>query len=408
MLPSIPLYEESLISYSKALDFISNKLLNRNIRTYNIDDLINEYFDHYKELSEGILITEIYHIYNDCKELLVESDNPSNEYTDDNFEYNGFIKSDFVIHEHDSKRAPLHWDLRFKTEFKTSAFSFVLLKHKMPEDQERLLVKRQPMHPTQWVDMDHTQIGEGYGQGSVTTVDRGIIYYKMKDNSFTFYLKGNIYQGAYHLININQSMYLLFKATNSILADLTGRLNEWIRYAYNFILYLNKTFKKKFNLQLDLFSYRLEDIKISENNKYYFDINNNKDNNILYIPSISDCLDIKKNLLNRIISTDCKINNIEDVMRLLILRNYISPEFFRYISTYFNNDKFIDIVYNGIRDIDYNDQELNELKVTNYSEYMIQKIYRMFSDIYLGHKFYGQFDFERFLINLIVYKKGLK
>lgn len=408
MLPSIPLYEESLISYSKALDFISNKLLNRNIRTYNIDDLINEYFNHYKELSEGILITEIYHIYNDCKELLVESDNPSNEYTDDNFEYNGFIKSDFVIHEHDSKRAPLHWDLRFKTEFKTSAFSFVLLKHKMPEDQERLLVKRQPMHPTQWVDMDHTQIGEGYGQGSVTTVDRGIIYYKMKDNSFTFYLKGNIYQGAYHLININQSMYLLFKATNSILADLTGRLNEWIRYAYNFILYLNKTFKKKFNLQLDLFSYRLEDIKISENNKYYFDINNNKDNNILYIPSISDCLDIKKNLLNRIISTDCKINNIEDVMRLLILRNYISPEFFRYISTYFNNDKFIDIVYNGIRDIDYNDQELNELKVTNYSEYMIQKIYRMFSDIYLGHKFYGQFDFERFLINLIVYKKGLK
>ena len=408
MLPSIPLYKESLISYSKALDFISNKLLNRNIRTYNIDDLINEYFDHYKELSEGILITEIHHVYNDCKELLVESDNPSNEYTDDNFEYNGFIKSDFVIHEHDSKRAPLHWDLRFKTEFKTSAFSFVLLKHKMPEDQERLLVKRQPMHPTQWVDMDHTQIGEGYGQGSVTTVDRGTIYFKMKDNSFTFYLKGNIYQGAYHLININQSMYLLFKATNSILADSTGRLNEWIRYAYNFIMYLNKTFKKKFNLQLDLFPYRLEDIKISENNKYYFDINNNKDNNILYIPSISDCLDIKKNLLSRMISIDCKINNIEDVMRLLILRNFISPEFFRYISTYFNNDNFIDIVYDSIRDIDYNDQELNELKVTNYSEYMIQKVYRMFSDIYLGHKFYGQFDFERFLINLIVYKKGLK
>ena len=410
----LPLYEDALIAYTKGLDFISNKLMSNShkLRAYSVENLIQDYYSSYAELAEGLAINEVLHIYDDCKALLLESDQPSTEYTDSNFEYNGFVKSTFVIHEHDSKRAPLHWDLRFKTEFGTSAYSFVLLKHRMPEpnNPERLLVKRQPMHPPQWVDMDHTQIGEGYGQGSVKTIDRGTIYYKAKDdNSFTFYLKGNVYEGAYHLINVHHSLYLLFNATNSILSDSNGRLDEWLKYASNFISYLNNTFRKKFGFKTDLITY--SEIKISEDDAFYYHIKEYfSSNNILYIPSITDCLNLKKDsaLLNHMISAECKINNIEDVMRLLILRNYVSPTFFQYVSKeILHIDNLIEVVFNNIRDVAYFDSELEELKASEYSEYMQQKVYRMFSDIYLGHKYYGQFDYERFLINLILYKKGI-
>ena len=254
------------------------------------------------------------------------------------------------------------------------------------------------MHPTQWVDMVETVIGHGYGQGSVKTVDRGTIYYKRKDKSFSFYLKGNIYKDAYHLININNSLFLIFKAKDSILADYDERNEEWITYAKNFINYINKTFKQRYNLKLDLINN--SNIKIAPDNEFYYYIKEYDVNNILYIPSINFILDVKKNNLYNMISKECKINNIEDIMRLLILRNYIAPKFFEYVKNNIYED-ILNKVYDDIRDIDYIDDELELLKNNNYAEYMNQKVYRMFSDIYLGHKYYSQFDFERYLINLL-------
>ena len=265
-------------------------------------------------------------------------------------------------------------------------------------EHEKLLVKQQPMHPTQWVDMVETVIGHGYGQGSVKTVDRGTIYYKRKDKSFSFYLKGNIYKDAYHLININNSLFLIFKAKDSILADYDERNEEWITYAKNFINYINKTFKQRYNLKLDLINN--SNIKIAPDNEFYYYIKEYDVNNILYIPSINFILDVKKNNLYNMISKECKINNIEDIMRLLILRNYIAPKFFEYVKNNIYED-ILNKVYDDIRDIDYIDDELELLKNNNYAEYMNQKVYRMFSDIYLGHKYYSQFDFERYLINLL-------
>ena len=397
----IPTNKTYINAYKDTLIYIKNKLLNENLNKLSIDELINDYYNNYNTFSDALYISEVYNIYNDCKELLHEIESPIYEYTEDNFEYNGFIKSDFVIHEHDSKRAPLHWDLRWKTEFKTSAYSFVLLKHRLPDNDEKLLVKQQPMHPTQWVDMIETVIGHGYGQGSIKTIDRGTIYYKRKDKSFSIYLDGNIYKGAYFLININNSNFLIFKANKSILADQDERNEEWILYAKNFIDYLNKTFKQRYNLTIDLINN--SNIKISPDNEFYYYTNEYAKNNILYIPSINFVLDLKKsNRLQDIVSKDCKINNIEDIMRLLILRSYVAPIFFKYILDT-NNDKedIINKIYDDIRDIPYSDNELESLKISNYSEYITQKIYRMFSDIYLGHKYYSQFDFERYMMNLL-------
>lgn len=403
-LPSVPLDDYLADQYYNTITLISNKLLeSNNIVNFTEDDIINIYSENFDKISDFITIHELYHFYNDCIELLHENDSKfdiNDEYTEEKFLYNGFIKSEFVIHEHDSKRAPLHWDFRFKTEFKTSAYSFVLLKHKMPDnDKEKLLVKRQPMHPPAWVDMDHTQIGEGYGQGSVKTIDRGIIYYKTKNNSFSFYILGNIYSGAYHLINLKNSIYLLFKAMNNIVPSFEERNKEWIEYANNFIAYMNKVFKYRYKLNDNFISYN--SIVIAPDLLQYINRTHLKDNNIIYIPDIASMIELQKsNNIQKIISTDCKINNIEDIMRLRILRDYIAPIFFNYYKI--RNNNIIDNIYDKIRDVNYFDDELESFKNTlNINDYKQEKVYRMFSDIYLGHKYYGQFDFERFLINYL-------
>ena len=403
-LSSIPLDDHLADQYYNTIALISNKLLeSNNIINFTEDDIINIYSENFDKISDFITIHELYHFYNDCIELLHENDSKfdiNDEYTEEKFLYNGFIKSEFVIHEHDSKRAPLHWDFRFKTEFKTSAYSFVLLKHKMPDnDKEKLLVKRQPMHPPAWFDMDHTQIGEGYGQGSVKTIDRGIIYYKTKNNSFSFYILGNIYSGAYHLINLKNSIYLLFKAINNIVPSFEERNKEWIEYANNFIAYMNKVFKYRYKLNDNFISYN--SIVIAPDLLQYINRTHLKDNNIIYIPDIASMIELQKsNNIQKIISTDCKINNIEDIMRLRILRDYIAPIFFNYYKI--RNNNIIDDIYDKIRDVNYFDDELESFKnILNINDYKQEKVYRMFSDIYLGHKYYGQFDFERFLINYL-------
>ena len=406
---SIPLNEDMLKSYNNNLMYISNKLLNIDIlKETSYEDIIQDYNTFYNDLSDGLTIAEMLHVYKDCKSLLEDIESPVKEYTEEDFEYNGFIKSEFVIHEHDSKRAPLHWDLRWKTEFKTSAYSFVLLKHKLPDDSEKLLVKQQPMHPTQWVDMVETVIGHGYGQGSVKTIDRGTIYYKRKDNSFALYLDGNIYKGAYFLININNSNFLIFKATKSILASQDERNVEWKQYAKNFIEYLNKIIYRKYNINnLINTNSNIEIVDRYEDFNHIDVLEQYNRNNIIYIPSIQYCLENRKNssFIN-FYSKECKINNIEDIMRLFILRRLVSYLFFNYLKDKYSIDVYD--IYDKVRDVPYTDNDLENLKNTSYLDYQIQKVYRMFSDIFLGHKFYGQFDFERFLINLLSKSNPIK
>ena len=402
-LPIMPLNDELSKAYFNSITLISNKLFECN--DLKNEDIVNIYSENFTNISSFITLNEFYDIFNNSKELLHESDTKfdinKDQYSEEKLLYNGFIKSEFVIHEHDSKRAPLHWDFRFKTEFKTSAFSFVLLKHKMPEtNNEKLLVKRQPMHPPAWVDMDHTQIGEGYGQGSVKTIDRGIIYYKMKNNSFSFYIIGSIYSGAYHLINLKNSDYLLFKAQNNIVPSFEEGNKEWIEYAKNFIIYINKVFKYRYGLKDNFIEY--DAITIAPDMFQYNNLIYSSNNNVIYIPDILSMIELQKNnQIQKIISTDCKINNIEDMMRLRLLRDYIAPKFFKYLQLTYNSINIIDEIYDKTSDIPYYDDELETIKNNNIQEYKKEKIYRMFSDIYLGHKYYGQFDFERFLINFL-------
>lgn len=390
--PILPVLEENVAHYKRAFEFLNKNLLRSDLAA--LEEVVLLYNQNYEDCSELLDINELIDLYNECGSLLHENNQILDKnYTDADFMYNGFIKSEFVIHAHDSKRAPFHYDLRFLTEFGTSAYSFAIPKHKMPEGDERILAKEQPTHPPQWVAMDHTQIGEGYGQGSVSTVDRGTIYYKRKDKSFNLYLCGKIYNGAYHLINIRNSLFLLFRAQGSILVDSNERMREWISYASSFLSYLRKTFDRKFeikDLKLNLVETQLSFDEYDKISKTHQNVP---------IPPIELCIELEqKNEINKIISKECNIRNIEDVMRLLILRKSVAPMFFGYLE---KRGLRIDDVYDDIREVPYVDPELELLKSRDFAAFKIEKVHRMFSDIYLGHKFYGQFDFERYLMKKV-------
>lgn len=287
-------------------------------------------------------------------------------------------------------------DFRFKTEFKTSAYSFVIVRHKMPATDEKLLCKKQAMHPPVWVDLDHTDIANGYGAGSVKTIDRGTIYYKelpnsnnKKVNNFVFYLDGKKYSGAYFLIAINEYNYLFFRATSNILPTIEERNKEWYTYASRYIEYLNNRITKTLlstskncnRIKYALYNYISKNYPID----YQRSINNN--NHLLVVPSLQYILDTIDDV-DSIVSKDCNINSNEDLMRLFLTREYI-----RKCILYDLTNEERDTLIHTTSNINYSDPEL----LYSYKDNPLEKTIRAISDIYMGHKFYGSVDLENLL-----------
>lgn len=400
-------HNHPLVSYEKT-SIITNYddlLVDEIVDQEDLNNLLCSYIDNYydtKSYITEVLVDDLYDIYSNYNNVIStinEINDSSKEVTPTSYKEqdlltNGFIKSDFVIHRHDSRKAPLHWDLRFKTEFKTSAYSFVILKHHMPDNGEKLLCKKQPMHPPVWVDLKNTTIESGYGAGSITTIDRGTIYYKVLDNErkIAMYLVGDKYKGAYHLISINQYNYLFFKATNSILPTIEERNQEWQTYATNYIQYLNSKINKillsrvnKHNkIEYSLYNYISKDYQID----YSRSIDTN--NHMLVIPSISYVMDTD---IKKITSSDCKINSIEDIMRLYITREYIHK-----MLSYDLKIEYLHNILDTVKEIDYNDPELIKMKQDlDINNFLFNKAVRAISDIYLGHKYYGAIDLEQLI-----------
>lgn len=411
---NMPILDENDVSsFAAAYRFLHNTVLSKKFLEKNcIYGVINAYHENFYENSTLINIDELIELYGTCKEFLMEhSSNNSNNidddstlYTEENFMRNGFIKSDYVIHQHDSRHAPLHWDFRFKTEFKTSAYSFVILKHKMPDSNEKLLCKRQPMHPPVWVDLDHTEIASGYGAGSVITIDRGTIYYKEKNDSFTFYIKGNKNKGAFHLIKINYSNYLFFEAQNSILSTKEERNSEWLSYAKTFVEYLNTRAQKTFKNKLpSTYSANIDDGAIDDYDKHILH-SRSMNNKLIAIPSLDYCINLKNsNTFKDDISKECNIRTYEDVMRLYMSREYT----YKIVNFELDNSMRQRLLKEVLDNVPYHDHNLRKIESLNPNKYPYEKLYRVFADIYLGHKFYGAYDFEKNLLRILSTKEEL-
>jgi len=132
----------------------------------------------------------------------------------------------FVIQEHDADNAGLHWDIRFE-DIDKMAFggmyapiggkrylkSFVIPKHKLPEDGERLLVIPVNDHRWSYREFEGT-IYEGYGKGTVKLIHSGSIkvpVFTEKEIIFVFDgIKYRIYKASWQKDN----NYLITKHEN--------------------------------------------------------------------------------------------------------------------------------------------------------------------------------------------------
>jgi DNA ligase D-like protein (predicted 3'-phosphoesterase) len=114
----------------------------------------------------------------------------------------------FVVHEHNAKKAGLHYDLRLESNGVLKDWAF---RKAPPED---VGVKRfglaQEDHDRSWLDFEG-EIREGYGAGTMKIWDRGFYEVVKKTNGFTilkFY--GSRLKGEYMLMPFRNG-WLFFK-----------------------------------------------------------------------------------------------------------------------------------------------------------------------------------------------------
>ena len=97
--PEIIFHKDLTNAYKSSLDYVCNEILsNPNITK---DDIISDYFNNYNSYSELFFIDELFDIYNDSKQLVLLEHDDNNQYTEEEFLDNGFIKSTYIIHKHD-------------------------------------------------------------------------------------------------------------------------------------------------------------------------------------------------------------------------------------------------------------------------------------------------------------------
>lgn len=101
----------------------------------------------------------------------------------------------FLIHQHEAKRAGLHYDLRMETDNVNAIASFAsrkLLGHISSNNPGRILLFDQDIHGKSWINTDIKirKIKEGYGAGEIKLVGYGKLkVIEVKENIMKFILK---------------------------------------------------------------------------------------------------------------------------------------------------------------------------------------------------------------------------
>jgi|TARA_R100000501_G_C2600144_1_gene97453 hypothetical protein len=100
----------------------------------------------------------------------------------------------FVIQEHNADKAGLHWDIRFEDYDKHNLRSFVIPKHRLPNNKERLLVVPVSDHKWEYKDFEG-EIKEGYGKGTVKLVHNDYVKVpSYTDKEIIFEFEGETYR----------------------------------------------------------------------------------------------------------------------------------------------------------------------------------------------------------------------
>lgn len=116
----------------------------------------------------------------------------------------------FVVKEHDSEKAGLHWDFRLQSQKnKSILLSWVL--RKPPPTKIGTKIRAIPVndHSLSYATFSGT-ISQGYGKGTVKIWDTGNISWESTENQLIFLLYGKKLTGRYVLIPY-QKIFIFYK-----------------------------------------------------------------------------------------------------------------------------------------------------------------------------------------------------
>jgi len=135
--------------------------------------------------------------------------------------------SEFVVTEHQAKRAGLHWDLRFEIPKSKMWASFAVRKGVPLNPGTKVLAVRTHDHKRDEALLTG-KIESGYGAGTFKEWDRGkCIIHKYSTAHMAIEFKGKKVKGIYHLVNIGVAdknfkgeQYFLFKG--KVVSEIMG------------------------------------------------------------------------------------------------------------------------------------------------------------------------------------------
>lgn len=120
---------------------------------------------------------------------------------------------DYVLHEHDAKRAGLHYDLRIGDP-QTGLLSWAIPKARLPETPGKsVLAVRQPLHRYNYGSFEGV-IPQGRGAGSVAIADKGrAVITEKGPNYLRFALLHQRYPSEYMLVRKGKDVWFLVNVT---------------------------------------------------------------------------------------------------------------------------------------------------------------------------------------------------
>jgi len=129
--------------------------------------------------------------------------------------------SEFVIMEHNAKKAGLHYDLRFKMPNSNMWDSYAVRKGVPTEPGKKVLAVKTTLHSRKEALMTG-YIEDGYGAGKLTKWDGGkCIIIKYSDSHIAIDFQGSKVKGTYHFISTvkagdkDSKSYFLFKSKSA-------------------------------------------------------------------------------------------------------------------------------------------------------------------------------------------------
>ena len=121
---------------------------------------------------------------------------------------------DYVIHEHQAKRAGLHYDLRImRDDQMLESFAMRKSPFEMKKGDKHLII-RQPLHDITWLSFEG-EIKSGYGAGTLKIVDKGIATLIRVDENkhkvWVFDFKGKKLNDRYAIVYFKDNYFLFVR-----------------------------------------------------------------------------------------------------------------------------------------------------------------------------------------------------